>query len=140
VLVVEDDPAVRHVATTVLDRAGYTTLSAPGPVEALDAARARSAPIDLLLTDVVMPRYSGRELAVQLSALHPRLAVIYMSGYTDKDIVHRGMLEEGVFFLPKPLTPDGLLEAVSRVLGRAALTPTPWDTPARWAPMVTQRA
>jgi len=139
ILVVEDDPAVRHVATTVLDRAGYTTLSAPGPVEALDAARARSAPIDLLLTDVVMPRYSGRELAVQLSALHPRLAVIYMSGYTDKDIVHRGMLEEGVFFLPKPLTPDGLLEAVSRVLGRSALVATPWDTAARWAP-VTQRA
>ena len=130
---------MRHVATTVLNRAGYTTLSAPGPVEALDAARARSAPIDLLLTDVVMPRHSGRELAAQLSALHPRLAVIYMSGYTDKDIVHRGMLEEGVFFLPKPLTPDGLLEAVSRVLGRSALTATPWDTVARWAP-VTQRA
>jgi two-component system, cell cycle sensor histidine kinase and response regulator CckA len=140
VLVVEDDPAVRHVATTVLDRAGYTTLSAPGPVEALDAARARSAPIDLLLTDVVMPRYSGRELAVQLSALHPRLAIIYMSGYTDKDIVHRGMLEEGVFFLPKPLTPDGLLEAVARVLGRGPLAATSWDSAVRWAPVVTQRA
>ena len=144
ILVVEDDPAVRHVATAVLERAGYTALSAPGPSEALDAARARSAPIDLLLTDVVLPQYSGRELAERLSALHPRLAVIYMSGYTDGDISHCGVLEEGVSFLPKPITPDGLLDAVARVLGRGAAgaAPAPWDTAMpRWSPLVPpQRA
>ena len=140
VLVVEDDPAVRHVVTAVLERAGYTTLSAPGPVEALATARARPTPIDLLLTDVVMPRHSGRELAAQLGALHPRLAVIYMSGYTDKDVVHRGMLEEGVFFLPKPITPDGLLEAVARVLGGEPAASAPWGAAPRWPSVTPQRA
>jgi two-component system cell cycle sensor histidine kinase/response regulator CckA len=118
ILVAEDDPAVRQVVTLVLQRAGYTVMSAADPIEALAIAREHQGRIDLLLTDVVMPISSGKELAGRLEKLRPDLRVIYMSGYTDRDIVHRGVLDAGVDFLPKPITPARLLSLVAQVLGR----------------------
>jgi CheY-like chemotaxis protein len=119
ILVAEDDAAVRQVVVNVLDRAGYTALDAATPLEALSIAREHAGPIDLLLTDVIMPQLSGKELAERLAVLHPNLSIVYMSGYTDKDIVHRGVLDEAVHFLPKPVTPVLLLDMVAQVLGGA---------------------
>jgi two-component system, cell cycle sensor histidine kinase and response regulator CckA len=119
IMVAEDDAAVRQVVVNVLERAGYTVVHAPGPIEALAVARELRGPLDLLLTDVIMPQLSGKELAERLAVLHPNLSVVYMSGYTDKDIVHRGILDEAVNFLPKPVTPVRLLDIVAQVLGNA---------------------
>jgi CheY-like chemotaxis protein len=119
VLVAEDDAAVRQVVSTVLRKAGYLVLDASGPSEALALAREWREPIDLLLTDAVMPLSSGKELADRLTALRPGVRVIYMSGYTDRDIVHHGILDAEVNFLPKPITPAPLLELVARVLDDA---------------------
>jgi PAS domain S-box-containing protein len=118
VLVAEDDAAVRQVVSTVLRRAGYVVLDAAGPLEALAIAREYPEPIDLLLTDAVMPLSSGKELADRLIGLRPGVPVIYMSGYTDRDIVHHGVLDAEVNFLPKPITPAPLLNLVARVLGK----------------------
>jgi CheY-like chemotaxis protein len=119
VLVTEDDAPVRQVVSTVLRRAGYVVLDAAGPMEALALARECREPIDLLLTDAVMPLSSGKELADRLNELQPGLRVIYMSGYTDRDIVHHGVLDAEVNFLAKPITPAPLLELVARVLRTA---------------------
>jgi two-component system cell cycle sensor histidine kinase/response regulator CckA len=116
VLLAEDDAAVRQVVSTVLRRAGYVVLDAAGPVEALALAREYRERIDLLLTDAVMPLASGKELADRLRELRPGVRVIYMSGYTDRDIVHHGVLDAEVNFLPKPITPAPLLDLVARVL------------------------
>ncbi len=118
ILVAEDERAVRHVVVSVLERAGYRVLEASDPRFALMLAREHEGPIDLLLTDVVMPRMSGPELAQQLSAERPGLRVLFMSGYADEPMVRRGLLDSGVHFLPKPVTPDQLLSAVTRALGR----------------------
>jgi PAS domain S-box-containing protein len=119
VLVAEDDPAVRQVVSAVLRRAGYVVLDAGDAIEALALAREYREPIDLLLTDAVMPLLSGKELADRLLGLRPDLRVIYMSGYTDRDMVHRGVLDTSVHFLPKPITPAPLLELVAQVLGKS---------------------
>jgi two-component system cell cycle sensor histidine kinase/response regulator CckA len=119
VLLAEDDAAVRQVVATVLRRAGYVVLDASGPLEALALAREHREPIDLLLTDAVMPLWSGKQLAERVSELRPGVRVIYMSGYTDRDIVHHGVLDAQVHFLPKPITPEPLLDLVARVLGKA---------------------
>jgi len=117
VLVAEDDAAVRQVVSMVLRRAGYVVLDAAGPIEALTLAGEYREPIDLLLTDAVMPLSTGKELADQVKQLRPGVRVIYMSGYTDRDIVHQGVLDAEVNFLPKPITPAPLLDLVARVIG-----------------------
>ena len=116
ILVVEDDAALRKVLVVVLQRAGYEVLGAAGPAEALEQARLRRLGIDLLLTDVVMPHMSGRQLASQLTLEHPETLVLYMSGYTNQEIDPRGVLAAGVRFLPKPFTPQALLAMVADVL------------------------
>ncbi len=118
ILVAEDDAAVRQVVVTVLRRAGYRVLEAADPQQALGLAAEHEGPIDLLLTDVVMPLMSGMDLARQLCAQRPGLAVLYMSGYNDEAIHHRGLPDAGVRLLAKPLTPDQLLKAVAQVLER----------------------
>jgi two-component system cell cycle sensor histidine kinase/response regulator CckA len=85
--------------------------------EALDTSARHQGPIQLLVTDVVMPGMNGRELARRLNSLRPEMKVMYISGYTDNAIVHHGMLEEGVFFLQKPFTANLLLINVREVLG-----------------------
>jgi two-component system, cell cycle sensor histidine kinase and response regulator CckA len=98
--------------------AGYTVIGAGAPTEALEAAERHDGPIHLLLTDVVMPELTGRQLAGRLAGQRPGLAVLYMSGYTDDAIVHHGRLDPDTAFLQKPFTPESLLRRVRDVLDR----------------------
>jgi PAS domain S-box-containing protein len=118
VLVVEDESELRDLATEILGIAGYSVLSAGGPSEALEIARRHAGPIHLLLTDVVMPEMSGRDLADRLVQARPGLKILYMSGYTDDAIVHHGVLDPGTVLLQKPFTPDGLTRMVGDLLTR----------------------
>ena len=116
ILLVEDEPALRAVARRALERHGYVILEAPEGQTALAIAAAHTGPLDLVLTDVVMPGMSGRDMAVRLAASHPGLRVLYMSGYTDDAIVQHGVLEAGIQFLQKPFTPNALARKVREVL------------------------
>jgi CheY-like chemotaxis protein len=112
VLLVEDDESLRQLATRVLREAGYVVLDARTPTEAVLTGTHYAGSIDLLLTDVVMPQMSGRTVAELLTTQRPALAVLYMSGYTDDDVVRRGVLATDTEFLQKPFTPDQLLQQV----------------------------
>jgi PAS domain S-box-containing protein len=116
ILLAEDEPPVRAVARQVLERQGYTVLEAPSAEAALDLAERYSGTIHLLLTDVVMPGMSGRDLAVRLAALRPGTRVVYMSGYADNAIIRHGMLEPDVAYVQKPFTPDAIARKVREVL------------------------
>jgi two-component system cell cycle sensor histidine kinase/response regulator CckA len=117
VLLVEDELSVRTLATRVLRDLGYTVLEASSGDEALARVQTHvGAAIDLLLTDVVMPRMGGRVLAEQLTAQYPQLRVLFMSGYTDNAIVQHGQLEPGISFLRKPFSPTALARKVREVL------------------------
>ncbi len=116
VLVVEDEEAVRRLSCRVLESHGYTVLAAGRGDQALHVASRHTGPIQLLVTDVVMPGMSGRELAKRLSSLRPATKVLYLSGYTDDAIVRHGVLEPGVSFLQKPFTPAALARKVREVL------------------------
>ncbi len=117
VLLVEDEPAVRELASLVLGDLGYRVVTASNGVDALRVAEARGAgEIDLLLTDVVMPEMGGKELADRLVSRHRNLRVLYTSGYTAEAIAHRGVLEPGIAFLQKPYSSDALARKVREVL------------------------
>jgi signal transduction histidine kinase/CheY-like chemotaxis protein len=120
VLLVEDEDLVRRMTREMLEAVGYDVIEARNGIEALDAAADHAGHVHLLLTDVVMPYMSGRELVEQLSAVRPDTNVLYMSGYTDDAIVHHGVLDEGVAFLEKPFTPDALARKVRSVLDESA--------------------
>ncbi|MBI5479121.1 MAG: response regulator [Deltaproteobacteria bacterium] len=115
ILLVEDDAEVRAAATRALRNLGYRVLEADG-LEAARRVAASAAAIQLLLTDVVMPGGSGREVGLAVTAAHPAAKVLYMSGYTDNAILHHGVLEPGVAFVQKPFTPDVLGRKVREVL------------------------
>ncbi len=115
-LLVEDEPSLRALAREVLEAKGYNVLEAESAPHALRIAREHPSPIHLLLTDVVMPELSGKDVADQLMPLHPETQVLYMSGYTDSAIVHHGVLDPRTAYLQKPFTPDGLLRKVREVL------------------------
>lgn len=117
ILAVEDEIEVRKLVAQILKGQGYTVIEASHGEEAIKAAQKNSGKkIHLLLTDVVMPGMSGRELAVTLGLQHPNLKVLYMSGYTDDAVVHHGVLEEGVNYIQKPFTLDALARKVREVL------------------------
>ena len=120
VLVAEDEAAVRAVTRQVLARQGYVVLEAPHGGAALDIAAQHRGPIHLLVTDVVMPGLSGRQLADQLARLRPDTKVLYVSGYTDDAVVRHGVLEAGIAYLQKPFTTDSLARKVREVLDRPA--------------------
>ncbi|MCU0595307.1 MAG: transporter substrate-binding domain-containing protein [Desulfobacterota bacterium] len=119
ILIVEDEPMVRNLAVKVLDRYGYHVLSAENGREALESSRGHGGPIHLMLTDVVMPGMSGRELVEMLREVRPEMKVLYMSGYTDDAIVCHGILEKGIAFIQKPFTPEDMARKVREVLEEA---------------------
>jgi len=116
VLVVEDEPAVLTLSRRALEAQGYVVLAASDPLAALRVVERHGGTIHLLLTDVVMPGLSGRELADRLTAQRPGIRVLYMSGYPGDAVVQHGTLPSGSAFLQKPFSPDGLARKVRDVL------------------------
>ena len=122
VLLVEDDEMVRHLVRETLVRAGYKVMDTSDPLEARRLSASYRGTIHLLITDVVMPKVSGLELAEELRARRGGMKVLYMSGYTDTAIVNTGILHKEVAFLQKPFTPAALTEKVREVLESGGLT------------------
>jgi signal transduction histidine kinase len=119
ILLVEDEDVVRDLARRILHDHGYDVLEARQGEEALALAELHGGPIHLLLTDVVMPKMSGRQLAEHLGPRWPDMKVLYMSGYTDDAILRYGVREEEVSFLQKPFSSEGLVAKVRQVLGNS---------------------
>ena len=118
ILVIEDEDKVRNATINILKKHGYSVIGASHGGEALDICEKRTAPVDLVLTDVVMPHVSGREFVGRLKVLRDGFKVLYMSGYTNDVISHHGILEEGVNFISKPFSSSDLLRKVRDVLDR----------------------
>lgn len=116
ILVVEDEAPVRMVVRRMLEREGYTVLEAPNGPDALRLVETSARHIDLVLTDVVMPEQSGRAFAERLALRRPGMRVLYMSGYTDDEILRRELTPPGARFLQKPFTPQRLARAVREAL------------------------
>ena len=126
VLLVEDEESILKLARRVLTRQGYQVLAASTPRQALDLVREHPGPIDLLITDVVMPEMNGRELAEAVRSQYPGIRRLFMSGYTREIIGHQGVLEDGVHFLHKPFSSSQLAAKV-----REALPPPLTTSPAK---------
>lgn len=116
ILLVEDEDVVRDLCKEVLEAYGYKVVLASNGIDGLRACQDFSGQMDLLITDVVMPQMSGRELAEHVSALRPEIEVLYMSGFTDDDIVRHGVLDDGVCFIQKPFSPNSLALKAREVL------------------------
>jgi PAS domain S-box-containing protein len=119
-LLVEDETEVRELVRYILAAQGYRVLAAEDGVDALQVAQDHEGPIHLLITDVVMPRLSGKALADQLRSSRPKMRVLFTSGYTDNAIVHHGVLDEDVHFLSKPFELEALVRRVREVLDGSA--------------------
>jgi two-component system cell cycle sensor histidine kinase/response regulator CckA len=116
-LVVEDEPAVRHLTCSVLEAQGYNVLRANNGRDGLRAVHnLKGEPVSLVITDVIMPLMGGDEMAKELKEAHPGLKILFTSGYTDAAIAHHGVLEPGVVFLSKPFTPATLVRKVREML------------------------
>jgi DNA-binding response OmpR family regulator len=109
VLVVEDEQGVRSLVCNTLATRGYRVLEAKSPLDAISIVEHYEQPIHLLLTDMVMPQMSGKVLATHIVELHPETRVLYMSGYSDEEIIRHGILEPGSLPIPKPFAPGALL-------------------------------
>ena len=116
ILLAEDEDQVRNAARDILERFGYHVLDARNAGEALLICEKHRGTIHLLLTDVVMPQMSGRELVLRLTTVRPEMRVLFMSGYTEKAGLHHGILESGIAYLQKPFTPETLSRRVRQVL------------------------
>jgi two-component system cell cycle sensor histidine kinase/response regulator CckA len=119
ILLAEDDERVRNLVRVVLEGYGYKVLLAANGSAALSSYERHEEPIHLLLTDVVMPEMSGRDLAERLAQIRPEIKTLYMSGYTDESIVHHGILDADTSFIQKPFTSDALCHKVREVLGKS---------------------
>jgi PAS domain S-box-containing protein len=124
VLLVEDDEGVRQVTRRALEAGGYRVLEAANGLDALQLLRSTSGPIGLVLTDVVMPGMSGRDLAARIAELRPGTPVLFTSGYTDGEIVRRGLLDPDAAFIQKPFGPEVIVRIVRERLEGASLPPT----------------
>jgi PAS domain S-box-containing protein len=123
ILLVEDDPALREMAATLLKRLGYTVLAAANGIEALSLKqRHNTGHIDLLFTDVVMPHMNGKELADRVRAIYPHTRILFTSAYTENAIVHQGVLNKGVALLQKPFTPSALAHKLREVLDQPGIS------------------
>jgi len=120
VMVVEDDASVRKLAVSILERLGYRVYRAPSGGECLRILREDHHLVRLLITDVVMPDMNGKELYERVVELHPHIRVLYASGYTDNVIAHHGVLDEGIHFIQKPFSVQGLAEKVRAALDERA--------------------
>ncbi|HEY1534156.1 MAG TPA: ATP-binding protein, partial [Polyangiaceae bacterium] len=116
VLIVEDEDGIRALTARILRNAGYTVLAAENGGEALALVEKHTGKVDLLLTDVVMPQMSGRQIAERLASIQPGLKVLYMSGYTDEIIDHHGVLDAGMRLIGKPFVAADMTRKVRAVL------------------------
>jgi PAS domain S-box-containing protein len=116
ILLVEDDPQLNQLASSVLTHCGYKVLAAANPQEGLALCRTHPHEIHLLVTDVVMPKMNGRQLAEEVTRIRPSVKLLYVSGYTSNAIVHYGVLDDGLWFLPKPFSLAALVAKVREVL------------------------
>jgi two-component system, cell cycle sensor histidine kinase and response regulator CckA len=113
---VEDDSAVLAMAKEMLTDLGYVVMSAPSPKKAIDLVHNCSGSIDLIITDLVMPEMTGREMTRQLMTLYPNLKCLYMSGYTSNVIAHQSVLEEGINFIQKPFSQHDMAVKLRTIL------------------------
>ncbi|MCJ7616428.1 MAG: response regulator, partial [Desulfobacterales bacterium] len=120
VLIVEDDDGLRKLAHDILLLHGYRVLDAENGEDALRVSQAYEGQIDLMITDVVMPKMGGREAAERLQPLYPKMKVIYMSGYTENALVQHGVLAPGQNFIQKPFSPEGLAGKVREMLSQSS--------------------
>jgi CheY-like chemotaxis protein len=120
VLVVEDENSVRYIMARTLRECGYTVLEAAGGPQALAILQEQSAPVNLIIADVVMPEISGRELAERMLERWPDVPILFTSGYTGLFVVQRGLLDEGQEFIQKPIAPDMLAQRVREMLDKTA--------------------
>ena len=119
VLLVEDEDVVRNLSKEILENYGYSVMTATNGKEGLHLGKEFEGHIDLLITDVIMPQMGGRELADGLKAFRPNTKILYMSGFADDAIVHHGVLDNTVFFIQKPFSPDALAAKAREVLDQA---------------------
>jgi two-component system, cell cycle sensor histidine kinase and response regulator CckA len=116
ILLVEDEPTILRMTRRMLERKGYSVISAATPAEAVEKATNHSGTIDMLMTDVVMPEMNGRDLAGKITALYPDIKLLFMSGYTANVIAHHGVLDDGVAFIQKPFSMAEMTEKVREIL------------------------
>jgi CheY-like chemotaxis protein len=118
ILIVEDEPMILQLVSSALEKRGYRILTANDGIEALEVATSARTKVDLLVTDVVMPRLGGRDLVNRLLQHHPQVKVLYMSGYAENSLAHRGELPRGLNFIQKPYQPDELAARIREILDR----------------------
>ena len=116
ILLVEDEPMILKMTGMMLERQGYTVLSAGTPAEAMVLAQSHPGHIHLLMTDVIMPEMNGRDLAAHLTSLYPDLKLLFMSGYTANVIAHQGILDKDLHFIHKPFSMKELAGKVRKIL------------------------
>jgi DNA-binding NtrC family response regulator len=121
ILLVEDDISVRITAKRILERAGYSVITASNGREALAIHERHDAKIDLLLTDMIMPEMNGRELVARIRERDPEVAVLVMSGYTEQTSISQSLVESGSVFIQKPFTPESLTAKVRSAISSAAM-------------------
>jgi DNA-binding NtrC family response regulator len=116
ILLVEDDEIIQEKLYNILTRTGYTVIKASNGDDAISNIINYSQSIDLLITDMVMPLIGGRELAVYLVGIYPKMKILFMSGYSDESIVHHGILESGMHFIQKPFTIEEFMMKIRETL------------------------